>query len=130
MKNADIVNRLRGILHDLNEDLTSEDICNDVAELIRELDSPKYPAPVENIEIRPAKDLFNYAIERVFEIVKWDNTHTSCYSLGTVSWNSHEEWFEFKSVGTRWLEAAPSKRVCNMIVNFCNEMTTRYKEND
>lgn len=72
-----------------------------------------------------------------FDVVKWEKsepfeaidirtgkreTHTEyCYSLGCLEWDSREGCFDFKSVGTRWLEAKPSDRVVDMILTFCRE---------
>ena len=50
---------------------------------------------------------------------KWHDEY--CYSVGRLVWDSHEEWFKFESVGTRWLEENPSMDVITMILRFCNE---------
>lgn len=79
-----------------------------------------------------------------FDIVKWEecepykaidlrtgkeiikNKH--CYSVGILEWNPKEPDFEFKSVGLRWLESNPTKRVIEMILGFCNMMESILNE--
>ena len=43
----------------------------------------------------------------------------SCYVVAFLEWNPREPGFEFRSVGLRWLEAAPTNRVIKMILDFC-----------
>ena len=43
------------------------------------------------------------------------------YSVGEVVWNAHEDDWDFRSVGTRWLEAKPSEAVVDMVLKFCEE---------
>jgi hypothetical protein len=45
----------------------------------------------------------------------------SCYVVAFIEWNPKEPDFEFRSVGLRWLEAAPTNRVIKMILDFCEE---------
>ena len=54
-----------------------------------------------------------------YAVDKWSEEH--CYSVATLEWNAHEPWFEFHSVGTRWLEENPTDAVVKMILDFCNE---------
>lgn len=102
----------------------------------------EYTPIVENIQIRDIMNLFNLneypENPKRFDIVKWvecDPFETLdyktsekkisdkyCYSIGTLEWNPHEPCFEFKSIGLRWLEANPSKKVINMILGFCKMM--------
>ena len=48
-----------------------------------------------------------------------------CYSVAFLEWDRHEEWWRFRSVGTRWLEESDQKRVTDavvqMILKFCEE---------
>jgi len=39
-----------------------------------------------------------------YELVKWSEDSSSCYVIAFIKWNAHEVWFDFKSVGTRYLE--------------------------
>ena len=81
----------------------------------------------------------------MYDVVKWKTRPTptivrngrtgqleysfeSCYSLAHLIWNPKEEEFEFEGVGTRWLEEAPSKEVCNMLLEFCKEVGENLKE--
>jgi hypothetical protein len=43
----------------------------------------------------------------------------SCYVVAFIEWNPKEPDFEFRSVGLRWLESAPTNRVVKMILDFC-----------
>ena len=80
---------------------------------------------------------------RVFDIVKWEPCEPRyietksgqmkfmteyCYSIGTLIWDYKQEQFYLKSIGTRWLEAAPSKDTCNMILSFIKEKTKEYNQ--
>ena len=56
--------------------------------------------------------------------------NTNTYVIANLEWNEKEDSFDFNGVGTRWLEAAPSKEVCDMILKFCNKMTKEYEEED
>ena len=51
-----------------------------------------------------------------------------CYSVAVLEWNAHESWFDFKSVGTRWLEEKPEEDVIDMIMKFCEEKQNDLKE--
>ena len=44
-----------------------------------------------------------------------------CYSVAFLEWDRHEEWWQFRSVGTRWLEENPPETVVKMILEFCEE---------
>lgn len=39
-----------------------------------------------------------------FDIVKWSDDDTWCFSIGTLKWNKKENYFNFKSIGIRYLE--------------------------
>ena len=43
------------------------------------------------------------------------------YSVARLEWDAHEGWWQFRSVGTRWLEAKPTEAVVNMILKFCED---------
>lgn len=48
----------------------------------------------------PTEDYYEYN----FDIVKWADDNSYCWSIGSLEWNKKEPCFEFKSVGTRYLE--------------------------
>lgn len=96
--------------------------------------------------VRPPKD-----VPVTFDIVKWvecepkeimsyeQNSRGTyemkkkimteyCFSVAVLEWNAHESWFEFKSVGTRWLEENPEEDVIDMIMKFCEEKQNDLKE--
>lgn len=62
----------------------------------------------KNFEIRkptflgnpPSEDYYKYN----FDLVKWSDDNSSCYSIGGLQYNKKEENFEFKSCGLRYLE--------------------------
>ena len=49
-----------------------------------------------------------------------------CYSVGTLTWDTQMEEFEFHSVGTRWLQENPSEEVIQMILDFVKEKTRKF----
>lgn len=61
----------------------------------------------KNFEIRkptllgepPTKDYFKYN----FDVVKWADDNSHCWSIGFLRYNKKEESFDFESVGTRYL---------------------------
>ena len=48
----------------------------------------------------PTEDYHKYN----FDIVKWSDNNTWCFSIGTLRWNKGEDCFDFESVLTRYLE--------------------------
>lgn len=83
----------------------------------------------------------------MYDVVKWEirptptivrNVRTgqleysfeSCYSLAHLIWNSKDEKFEFEGVGLRWLKEAPSKEVCDMLLDFCAKTAKKLEENE
>ena len=48
----------------------------------------------------PTEDYYEYH----FDIVKWADDNSHCWSIGELEWNKREPCFEFKSVGTRYLQ--------------------------
>lgn len=48
----------------------------------------------------PTEDYYKYN----FDIVKWSDDNSHCWSIGYLRWNKKDDCFEFKSVGTRYLE--------------------------
>lgn len=47
------------------------------------------------------------------------------YSVARLEWDAHNGWWQFRSIGTRWLEESDQKRVTDavvsMILKFCEE---------
>lgn len=48
----------------------------------------------------PTEDYYKYN----FDIVKWADDNSYCWSIGFLRWNKKEPCFYFESVGTRYLE--------------------------
>ena len=44
-----------------------------------------------------------------------------CFVVGVLEWNAHEPCFEFRSIGTRWLEENPPQEVVEMVLRFAKE---------
>lgn len=109
----------------------------------------EYTPIVDGFQIRDinyitALDIYPENPKR-FDIVKWEECepHTAidgetgeerqitkyCYSVGCLEWNPKEPDFEFKSIGLRWLESNPTKRVIKMILGFCDMMESILNEN-
>lgn len=61
----------------------------------------------KRFEIRPIityKNGENYKSNVDFEVVKWEPTGTSCYTIAYLRWNSHEPCYELESCGMRLLD--------------------------
>lgn len=155
-KNPELAGRLQKI-YDAIEKNTCEttdgwwDAMRALKDVIYEFDSTMFPDPVDGIKIErvtyfPGHEPANADTERRFAISKtvsckpYEATDlrtgekkvlaTTSYVIANLEWNEKECDFDFESVGTRWLEAAPSKEVCDMILKFCNKMTKLYNEED
>lgn len=155
-KNPELAGRLQKI-YDAIEDNTCEsmdgwwDAMLALKNIIYEFDSSMFPDPVDGIKIErvtyfPGCAPANADSERRFAISKTESckpyeatdmrTHekkiytTNSYVIANLEWNEKEGDFDFESVGMRWLEAAPSKEVCDMILRFCNKMAKEYEEED
>lgn len=48
----------------------------------------------------PTEDYYKYN----FNVVKWADNNSHCWTIGFLRWNKNESWFKFESVGTRYLE--------------------------
>lgn len=48
----------------------------------------------------PTEDYYKYN----FDIVKWADDNSHCWSIGFLRWDKKEPCFDFESVGTRYLE--------------------------
>ena len=80
-----------------------------------------------------------------FDVIKWyehkpeeqTNLYTgekrtvteNCYSVGTIGYNRKEHYFEFKSVGMRWIAAHPTKKAENMVIDFVERMQNWINDN-
>ena len=80
-----------------------------------------------------------------FDLVKWveDKPHEVtdletgekkmqteyCYSIAMLIWNPKEEWFDFESVGTRYLENRIG-RLEEWILKFCEFKAIELREDD
>jgi len=127
------------------------DAMKDFENVIHELNPPMFPDPIDGIKIErvtyfPGCAPADAAKERRFAISKTEPCkpyeatdmrtgekkiyNTNTYVIANLEWNEKEDSFDFNGVGTRWLEAAPSKEVCDMILKFCNKMTKEYEEED
>lgn len=50
-----------------------------------------------------------------------------CFSVAQIKWDKHEDWFDFESIGTRFLENYIDG-LNEWIMNFINELyETKYK---
>ena len=48
----------------------------------------------------PTEDYYKYN----FDIVRWADDNSHCWSIGFLRWNKKEPCFEFESVGTRYFK--------------------------
>ena len=155
-KNPELAGRLQKIYDYLDKNsLTMNDgwyhAMYELKDIIYELNPSIFPEPVDGIKIGRITYLpdcapANADTERRFAISKTESCKpyeatdmrtgekkihtTNTYVIANLEWNKKECDFNFVSVGTRWLEAAPSKEVCDMILKFCNKMTKEYEEED
>ncbi len=58
----------------------------------------------KKFEIRNLTDIQGSVVERRFELVKWNDDHSSCWMIGELEYNKKENEFEFKSCGLRYLK--------------------------
>lgn len=155
-KNPELAGRLQKIYdYFYKNSLTTNDgwygAMKQLNDIIYELNPPMFPDPVDGIKIEhityfPGYVLANADTERRFAISKTESCkpyeatdmrtgekkiyNTNTYVIANLEWNKKECDFDFVSVGTRWLEAAPSKEVCDMILKFCDKMAAKYEEED
>ena len=83
----------------------------------------------------PRYDIVRHVDCEPFEAVDLETgkrgTHTHyVYSVGVVEWNRHEEDWDFRSVGTRWLVEKPSEAVVDMVLAFCEEKGREIRDED
>ena len=105
-----------------------------------------YTKRVDGIQVRDCVWMGSPPPNKImYDVVKWETRPTpaivrnartgqleysfeSCYSLAHLIWNPKEEEFKFEGVGTRWLKEAPSKEVCDMLLEFCANAAKNLKE--
>lgn len=98
-----------------------------------------YTKIVDGYQIRDVVYLFggDDAEQKTYDIVKWVSCDPHevrdlktgkmktitryCYSVGHLKWDESESCFQFTSIGTRFLEDYPPKRVVEMILDFCEK---------
>lgn len=77
----------------------------------------------------PGEDYYKYN----FDLVKWDNDKDGtkyCYSIAFLQWNPKEGGFDFKSVGTRYLEYRENG-LEEWLLKWCELKTIEFEhEND
>ena len=155
-KNPELAARLQNIYDYLDKNsLTMNNgwygAMEQLNDIICELNPPMFPDPINGIKIErvtyfPGCAPANADSERRFAISKTESCkpyeatdmrtgetkiyNTSTYVIANLEWNEKECGFDFVGVGTRWLEAAPSKEVCDMILKFCDKMAAEYEEED
>lgn len=66
------------------------------------------------INVDPNKDVFPNKIH----IVKWEEDWN--FAIGELKWNAHEPCWEFKSIGTRYLEHGTDE-LNKWILDFCDK---------
>ena len=60
-------------------------------------------------------------IPPTFDVVKWDTEDWGeeyCYSVGRLVYDAKEPYFDFNSIGLRWLEAHPDEDVENWLIKW------------
>lgn len=75
----------------------------------------------------PTEDYYKYN----FDIVKWHNSNSCCWSIGSLRWNKEDDYFEFESVGTRYLEDREDG-LEEWLLKWCElkELEYKYEEED
>lgn len=107
----------------------------------------EYTPRVDGVQVRDCVWFGTPSKRIMYDIVKWEKrsepiivvngftgrleySFESCYSLAHLVWNPDEQEFEFEGVGTRWLEEAPSKEACDMILDFCAKTAKKLREEE
>lgn len=99
----------------------------------------------KDFEIRPAIFLDGHTDPKKWDVVKWVkcDPHEAidlktgekkmydkhCYSVAFLEWNSKEPCWEFRSVGTRFLEDY-EEGLCEFILKWCElaDLTRRFED--
>lgn len=110
----------------------------------------EYTPRVDGFQIRDPSYLPGWepkTVNPVYDIVKWQthdkpfravNMRTgkeeeyteSCYVVAQLEWDAHEPWFDFRSIGTRWLECNPTRKAIKMIRDFIEHKSKELDENN
>lgn len=77
-------------------------------------------------------DLVKWEEHEPYEVIDWYTgekkmSTKNCFSIGQLIWDAKEEWFDFESVGTRYLE----HRIDGLeewILEFCEMMEKELSE--
>lgn len=74
----------------------------------------------------PTDDYYKYN----FDVVKWAEDNSYCWSIGFLKWNRKEPCFEFESVGLRYLEDRENGFE-EWLLKWCElkELEYRYEDN-
>ena len=70
----------------------------------------------------PTEDYYKYN----FDIVRWADDNSHCWSIGSLEWNKRELCFEFKSVGLRYLEGREDG-LEEWLLKWCELKETEYR---
>ena len=73
----------------------------------------------------PTEDYYEYN----FDIVKWADDNSHCWSIGSLKWNDREPCFEFESCGLRYLKFREDG-LEEWLLKWCElkEIEYKYKE--
>ena len=55
------------------------------------------------------------------QVLKNQTIDETSYVVAELVWNRHEHDFDFRSIGTRWLEENPTEDVVKMILDFAKK---------
>jgi hypothetical protein len=69
----------------------------------------------------PSEDYFKYN----FDLVKWSDDNSYCWSIGHLEWDKKERDFEFRSCGLRYFEFRESG-LEEWIKKWCELKTLEY----
>ena len=76
--------------------------------------------------VEPPEDYYNYN----FDLVKWNDEHTCCWSIASLRWDKKEPCFRFESCGTRYLSSREDG-LEEWLLKWCElkEIEYSYEEN-
>lgn len=73
----------------------------------------------------PTEDYYKYN----FDVVKWANDNSHCWSIGFLRWDKKESCFDFESVGIRYLEDREDG-LEEWILKWCELKEVEYRHED
>jgi hypothetical protein len=75
----------------------------------------------------PGEEYFKYN----FDLVKWADDNSYCWSIGHLEYNRKESCFEFRSVGSRYFECR-EPGLEEWVMKWCElkEIEYEYEENE